>query len=136
MQNKLEIIRWLLVIPSAFIGWYLAFFIGVLLYSAVDSFCPRQEFDSPCIASWYFPVIDAVIIFGASLSAVFTILFAVLIAPKKRDFVAKIIFLGGVVTAIYFVANTSAWAEFTGAIICGLLTLALVLRHENKTETT
>ena len=136
MQNKLEIIRWLLVIPSAFIGWYLAFFIGVLLYSVVDSFCPRQEFDSPCMASWCFPVIDAVIIFGVSLSAIFTILFAVLIAPKKRDFVAKIIYLGGASTAIYFAASTSAWVEFAGAIICGSLTLVLVLRHEIKREIT
>ena len=129
MHKKIEIIRWLLVIPSAFVGWYAALFMGFLLYSVADYFCPPELMISgQCSASWHQPVIDGVIIFGASLSAILVILFSVLVAPNKRKLVAKIIYLGGVLLAMYAVYETSAWGAFAGAVLSGALFLLLFLR--------
>jgi len=130
MHKKIEIMRWLLVVPSAFVGWYAALFIGLLLYSVADYFCPPELMISgSCHASWHSPVIDGVIIFGASLSAILVILFSVLMAPNKRKLVAKIIYLGGLLFAMYAVYETSEWGPFTGAVLCGALFLLLVLHY-------
>lgn len=129
-HKKIEIIRWLLVIPLAFVGWYTALSIGFLLYSVANYFCPPELMISGrCHASWYSPVIDGVIIFGASLSAILVILLSVLVAPNKRKLVAKIIYSAGLIIAIYAVYETSAWGAFAGAMLSGTLFIFLLLRY-------
>ncbi len=135
MQHKMGTIRWLLVIPSAFAGWYLALFIGLLLYSVADSFCPPELMVSgSCQATWHKPPVDDLVIFGASLSATLSNLFPVLVAPAKRSLVAKVIFIGGVAFAVSAVVSTSAWGAFSGAILFGALTLFITMRFEGKTN--
>jgi predicted branched-subunit amino acid permease len=67
-------------------------------------------------------------IFAAALSAVMTLLFAVLVAPKKRVLVARVVFLAGSIYATYFAFSISAWAEFVGAILAGFITLLLLTK--------
>ena len=130
MHNKMTIARWILVIPSAFVGWYLALFIGLVLYSVTDSICPPELIDSGmCMATWSRPVKDGIIIFSASLSAILVLLFAVFIAPCKRAHVAKIIYLGGFAFALYAVYQTKAYGSFFSAIISGALFLLLLLHY-------
>ena len=130
MQNKKDIVRWLLVIPFAFIGWYAALFIGMILYSIADSFCPPELMISgSCQASWHEPLIDGLIIFGASLSAVLVILFSAIVAPYKRELVAKTIYIGGVIFAIYAAYETSAWSAFIGAVLSGAIFLYFFIRY-------
>ena len=132
MHNKINIIRWFLVIPSAFIGWYCAVFIGLLLYSVAESLCPPELIVSGmCTASWSAPVKNGIIIFGASISAILVLLFSVFIAPGKRKLVAKVIYFGGVAFALYAVYFSNAWWAFISAIISGALFLLLLLRHLN-----
>ena len=133
MQNKKDIVRWLLVIPFAFIGWYAALFIGILLYSVADSFCPPELMISgSCQASWHEPLIDGLIIFGSSLSAVLVILFSTIVAPYKRELVAKIIYISGVIFAIYAVYETTAWGAFLGAVLCGAIFLYFLIRYMKR----
>lgn len=130
MHNKTNIIRWILVIPSAFVGWYVAVYIGLVFYSLVDSFCPPELIESGiCVAPWSKPVKDGIIVFGACLSAVLVLLFSVFIAPTKRLLAAKVIYFGGVLFALYAVYETSAWGAFIGSIISGTLFLILILRY-------
>ena len=130
LQNKKDIVRWLLVIPFAFIGWYVALFIGIILYSIADSFCPPElMLSDSCQASWHEPLIEGLIIFGSSLSAVLVILFSAIVAPSKRVLVAKTIYIGGVIFAVYAAYETSAWSAFFGAVLSGAIFLYLLIRY-------
>ncbi len=130
MHNKVEILRWVLVIPSAFAGWYTAFIIGLFLYAVADSFCPPDLMVSgSCQASWHGSLVDGLIIFGSCLSAILVLIFAVLVAPSNRILVAKIIYTGGVIFAIYAVYVTSAWPAFFGAVVSGALLLYFLSRY-------
>ena len=42
--------------------------------------------------------------------------------------VAKVIYIGGLLFAIYTVYETSAWGAFSGAVLSGALVLFLLLR--------
>lgn len=130
MKNRLTIVRWILVIPSAFIGWYTALFVGMVLYSVVDSVCANDQMISGmCMAPWSSIVKDGIIIFGASLSAILVLLFSAVVAPSKRKLVAKFIYVGGCAFALYAASETSAWGAFSGAIISGAVFLVLILRY-------
>jgi len=119
-----------MVIPAAIIGWWIAISIGLLLTNIPSYFCPTELVESElCMASWYGPVMSRIMIFAAALSAVMTLLFAVIVAPRKRDLVAKVVFVAGSIYATYFAFSISAWAEYTGAIVAGLFTLFLLIRR-------
>ena len=75
---------------------------------------------------------SGIMILAAALSAVLTLLFAVLTAPRKRDLVAIAIFLAGAIYATYFAFSISAWAEYTGAIVAGLFTLFLLIKKYGR----
>ena len=137
-QGKaIKIARWVLVIPSAFVGWYLAFVIGILLYQLAEFFCPPELMVSEsCQASWFDPVFNGLFVFGASLSAVLVILLAVLMAPAQRRLVAIVIYFGGCLTAMEFAIATSAWPAFAGAIASGALILFIILRRAGKNKRT
>jgi hypothetical protein len=128
-----EVFRWIMVIPAAVIGWWLAIIIGLLLTNIPGYFCPPELVTSGhCMASWYGPVMSGIMILGAALSAVLTLWFAVLTAPRKRDLVAKVVFAAGSIYATYFAFSISAWAEYTGAIVFGLFTLFLLLKKYGR----
>jgi hypothetical protein len=128
-HNPIDVIRWIMVIPAAVIGWWLTIMVGLSLTNIPGLFCPPELMVSDiCMTSWYGPVMSGIMIFTAALSAVMTLLFAVLVAPSKRDLVAIIVFVAGSIYATYLAYSISAWAEFTAAIVFGLFTLLLLLK--------
>ena len=132
-RNYIEIFRWIMVVPAAIIGWWIAIIIGLLLTNIPGYFCPPQLMISDiCMTSWYGPVMSGIMILAAALSAVSTLLFAVLTAPAKRALVAKVIFLAGVIYATYFAFSLSAWVEYTGAIVAGSFTLFLLIKKYGR----
>ena len=85
MHNKIETIRWILVIPSAVVGWYIALFIGLILYAAVDLFClPEHMVSGSCQAPWHEPVFNGLVVYVSCLSTVFVLVLSVIVAPKKE----------------------------------------------------
>jgi len=132
-QSHIEVIRWIMVIPAAIIGWGLAIMVGLLLTNIPGYFCPPElEISGFCKATWYGPVMLGIMIFAAALSAVMTLLFAVLVAPRKRDLVAKVVFVAGSSYAIYLAFSISAWVEYLSAIIFGLFTLFLLIKKYGR----
>lgn len=125
--NK-EMLRWLLVIPAAFVGWYAAFFVEVILYVIFESMlCPEQLPEVRVNSFPCEPIFSVMVTIGAGLSAVLTILFAVWVAPARRVYVAAIIYTGGAAFALYFAVLTSEWAAFASAMLCGAVMVAVVL---------
>jgi hypothetical protein len=128
MQNK-KIIRWILVVPSAIVGWFSALFLGMALVSVADYCCPPElVLSGACTATWYSNVVDALVVFGASISAVLAILCGVLMAPGQRKMVARVVFATGLAFALYATILTSAWSAFSSAGIAGFITTMLVQR--------
>jgi len=122
-----------MVIPAAVVGWWITIMIGLSLTNIPGYFCPPELLVSGlCMTSWYGPVMSGIMIFTAALSAVMTLLFAVLTAPRKRDLVAKVVFLAGCIYATYLAYSISAWAEYVGAILFGLLTLWLLTKKYGR----
>jgi len=118
-----------MVIPGAVIGWWLAIIVGLSLANVPLYFCPPELVESElCMASWYGPVMSGIMIFAAALSAGMTMLFAVLVAPGRRDLVAKIVFVAGCVYATYLAISLATWAEYMGAVVFGLFTLYLLTK--------
>lgn len=129
----MRIIRWLLVIPSALAGWYLALLIGVFLYSVADYFCPPAEMISGlCVARWHGTVIEGLFVVGASLAAIFVVQFAVFTAPEKKTAVAISVFCLGMATAASFAFYSEAWGAFVGASTFGALTTLHVIYRIRK----
>ena len=132
-HNHIEVIRWIMVIPAAIIGWLLAIMVGLLLTNIPGYFCPPELVTSGfCMATWYGPVMLGIMIFAAALSAVMTLMFAVLVAPRKRDLVAKVVFVVGSSYATYLAFSISAWVEYLSAIIFGLFTLLLLTKKYGR----
>jgi hypothetical protein len=75
---------------------------------------------------------SGIMIIAAALSAALTLWFAVLTAPRKRDLVAKVVFVAGSIYATYFAYSISAWSEYTGAIVFGLFALFLLLKKYRR----
>lgn len=130
MRNKETITRWILVIPSAFLGWYAALLIGMVLYVASNHFCPPENmYSGLCMAEWSSLVLDGILIVSAGLSAVLTLLFPVLMAPDNRILVAKFIFVGGFGCALYTVYYVREWGPFISAVISGVIFLIFLLKY-------
>lgn len=128
-HNYIEIIRWIMVVPAAVIGWWLAIIFGLSLTHIPLIFCPPELVESElCMASWYGPVMSGLMTFAAGLSAVMTMLFAVLVAPGRRELVAKVVFVAGFIYATYLAFSLAAWAEYMGAVAFGLVTLYLLTK--------
>jgi hypothetical protein len=130
-------LRWILVLPSAFFGWWVALVIGIFLYNLADYFCPPDQMISGmCVADWHESVVNVVMIFCAGLSAVFAILFSISVAPKRKDRVALVIYLGGVAYASYFAVATENWWAFIAAVAVGAITTWLVFNWVRSANAT
>jgi hypothetical protein len=134
MQHTyIKILRWVMVIPAAVIGWWLAIIIGLSLTHIPEYFCPPEFMVSDlCMAPWYGPILSGILIFSAALSAFLVLVVAVLVAPSHRALVAKGVFVAGSLYATYLAFTISAWAECAGAIICGLVTLFWLIKKYGR----
>jgi hypothetical protein len=47
-------LRWLLVLPAAWVAWYAAVLIGFGLYTVAEALCPPdQVISGMCVAPWF-----------------------------------------------------------------------------------
>jgi hypothetical protein len=133
-----NVVRWILVIPSAIVAWYLAFFLSLVL--GVFLVAPCTSSDGPpaafCDASWF--SLDAVrrgiIFFGVGLSAALVVAAAAFTAPSHRAVVAWIALFSGAVLALVFSYRGSFFVEAAVAIACGAIVAMLVSRRRPRME--
>jgi hypothetical protein len=128
-----RVIRWLLLVPSAVVGWYFAFFISLALHEVVVGRCYDSDARPPdyCQASW-FPrefLHDALVLFGVGLSAVVVVLVAALVAPSHKAHAAWVTLAAGAALAIVAGYGTGAVAEAGVAVVAGVLAAVVVSRR-------
>lgn len=127
--GRLEWIRWLLTLPMAVVGWYIAIIVGMLLLSVAESFCPPEAMVSgACTASWFPTVSRLVFCLATGLAAALVVLLPTLVAPRGRRRVAWIAFGLGLFAALLMAGAVKAYAEFASAVFAGTLAALWVSR--------
>lgn len=122
-------LRWLLVLPMATAGWFIAFAGAVTLHSLIYELCPSDYLVSGlCTHNWALLAEDMLIGFGAFASAVFAVAFGTRTAPALKSLVASGILIGGIGTAIWAYLETDALGALIGAFLGGCLTWVLIIR--------
>ena len=133
MQTRaVHVLRWLLVIPAALVGWYLALVVGLLLLSLVESFCPSEAMVSGhCYAAWFQWSEEALFVLTTALAAWLVVLLPTLTCPTRKRTVASIAYVIGAVTAIIFAVTGPIWIPAIAALLMGFLTLRRVYRKNS-----
>ena len=125
-------IRWLLLVPSAVAAWCFVFFFSLVLHEVVVGRCFNSDAPPPayCQASW-FPrefLHDALVLFGAGLSAVVVVIVAAVVAPSHKRHVAWVALAAGAILAAVMAYGSGAVAEGAVAIAAGVLAAVVVPR--------
>lgn len=127
-------IRWLLVVPAALLGWYIAFAFVAALHSLATHFCPLEALISgACVATW-FPFAESLLsALFAGLAAGLVVLFPALVAPSHRPWIAWLAFICGLAVALYFALQLPVAPEFSVAAAVGLLVAIFIGKRHAPT---
>jgi|GEM_PF-3113680 len=124
-MSALIVLRWLLVVPSAFIGWYVGLIVAMLIYKMNEALCPARFLVSGmCTAPWS-PVMEelAVIVGGAVVGAL-VVLLPSLMAPNHRKRIALIAYSLSFACSLYVLMLVpSIWRAVLSATLAGGLML-------------
>ena len=122
----MKILRWLLVIPVAFLGWFLALFLGLSTEDFLTNLCPKDMIVSgACTAPWYFKLSSLIPPVFSGIAAVFVVAFPTLVAPVYRFQVSVIAFLCGAIAA-FGISRGTIMLEVLIALAAGLLTVGII----------
>lgn len=125
--NALRVVRWLLVVPFAFAGWYVGLIVALVIHTAHKALCPAQYLVSGmCAAPWSEFVQGSAIIIGAILVGALVVLLPALIAPNHRKRMAWIAYLFGLLYSVYFLVSIPGiWQAVVAAAVAGAWVLWL-----------
>ena len=133
-MNFIRLLRWLLSVASAPLGFYLALFTDLLTDGFLAGFCPSERVVSGlCTASWYLWAGNATVIFSAAPAAVLVVLLPTLLAPAKRLEVAVTFYILGAAAALFMSVPSGGLPAIltpavSAALSVGALTLFVVRR--------
>ena len=126
-------LRWLVIVPAAYVSWHFCLVLGMVLLATAESFCPQdQKVSDLCVAAWFEWVEAIIFIFSAGLAAILIVASAAMIAPAYRVWVAWITFISGSLVAVYLGWITGGMKELIAAVIGGFVTLLMVIRWERR----
>ena len=129
-MRRVDVIRWILVIPSALAAWYAAFIFSLLVGAIVVGPCIDSEYPQPrfCEAPWVqFALAHHLPIrVGIGLSAVLVVIVSAIVAPYHRVAVAWAALGVGAIVASVMGYGADAVAEAAVAVASGLLAAVLV----------
>lgn len=94
--NWTSIIRWVLLIPSAIVAWYVAFVLGVISQGIHESACPSEDMlFGMCSGILGKMTINTFIVLFSGISAIFVVAASVMVAPSRKDTVAIVALVCG-----------------------------------------
>ena len=129
-QKTLCWLRWLLVIPAAIVGFYLALAIGVLLLSLSETVCSADAMQSGhCYAPWFGWAEEAIVIGTSGLTAWLVVLLPSLTCPHYKRTTATLAYGIGAAMTIMIGITGPLWIPAGAALLAGLLTLRRVYRQ-------
>lgn len=130
----MTIARWILAIPAAFLGWFLALFLGLLAHGFLTSLCPTDMMVSgACIASWHMKISSFLVPAFSGVAAILVIIFPTVVAPSYRLQVSVLAYVSGAI-ATFVLTQGQIIIETNVALGTGLLTVSaiwyLLRRHK------
>lgn len=130
----LKLVRWLLVIPAAIVGWVIAFATAVFLYEGIAGLCPENVQYEEDLFLCVPRALDWAISAGAALAAILVVLLAVICAPSHKRFVAWLTYMAGAAVALllFMEMGSDARMPFISALSSGLLTAILIHRRASR----
>jgi len=116
------VVRWVLVPFAAWLGWGAAVLVALELEALASYLCPKDQMVSGmCTAYWYDAVFNSIVAFGAAMAAACIVLLCTLIAPARREQVARATYLVGAVAAVVMAVQTHDILPLTCALLAGAL---------------
>jgi len=128
--SALRWVRWLLVVPSAFVGWYIGVIVPILIFKANEALCPTHYLVSGmCHSPWSAWIEGVAIIIGSVLAGALVVLLPALIAPTHRKPVALIAYVIGLACSLFvLILMLDLWYAVVSAAVAGGVSLWRVHR--------
>ena len=134
--RTMRILRWLLTVPAAIIGWYIGIVVALLAHMISERLCPSEYVVSgTCNAPWSSFVSDAYLALGSLVCGSLAVLIPTLIAPSHQIKVALFAYVAGLACSVYWVMDglwvPAAWAALAGAATLWRIQMVLT-RHSSR----
>ena len=116
-----RVVGWALAAIVGVVAWHLVVILGMFADGLLHDCCPPDQVVSGlCMADWYDPAQDVLVIVFAGLSAVAVVLIPPLVTPSHRWKTALVAYGVGATFALVFAANSAdVWAPAASALIAG-----------------
>ncbi|GAB1256445.1 hypothetical protein NBRC116494_09470 [Aurantivibrio plasticivorans] len=124
-DSRLDIARYILVVPAVLTSWLLAVFAGIQVEVArVALFCPPEFRDgAECYASGWEAWPSWLMLSDAALCAVFVVLTTAITVPRRKLLFSGYTYALGCLLAAFLMVLTGAWQGFLAALLAGFATL-------------
>jgi hypothetical protein len=136
--SRHRLARWLIVLPAAAFGFFLAFAIGGLAMSVLNRACPAdQSFDGFCSAPWYDSAFNVLLCACAAIAAFLVVALPSWAAPSHKQLVSWLAYLCGAGVTVSFAIGPReihALAAPTCALVAGLVAVWLVRQRQGRIE--
>lgn len=131
----INVIRWVCVIPAAYLGYYLALIGGMASIVLAESFCPPEDVVSGLCTSDYMRLVEKILfaVFPA-IAAILVVLLPTLIAPSKKVAVATTCYAVGSIAAIYMCISLEEWVVLGLVLTSGGITLYSIYAHQQRQQ--
>jgi len=130
----IEVLRWILVVPAAVAGWWLAFAIGLWLHFYLEkALCPPEDIVSGFCHNHNVVLFLKVLKHAAvGVSAIVVCVVSPIVAPSHKTIVAVIALLAGSAFAVSFFWQVKEWSLLGVAIGSGIAATSLVGWHQRR----
>ena len=130
----MNVLRWICVIPAAYLGYYLALIGGMAALALAESFCPPEMLVSGmCTAEYMRSAEKVLFLLFPGIAAVLVVLLPALVAPARKFAVACVFLAVGSVIATVMGVSLGEWMVLGFALLCGIVTAWAVYAHQNRT---
>lgn len=136
--NPLEVLRWLLTLPSAVAGFLAVYWGDIAIHDRLQQHCQQLNpydpgpYESACIGQWQW-VSLGVLCVGAGTAAIAVVLLPTLIAPSHKHWVAAAFYTLGAFTAMFLTVFTQAILFLLVALVAGGIALWLLWKRYART---
>ncbi len=132
----MNVLRWLCVIPAAYLGYYLALVGGMAALALAESFCPAEALVSGMCTAAYMRWTEKILfVLFPGIAAILAVLLPTLIAPSKKVAVAFVFFALGSVAATILGVSLEEWVVLGFALFCGAVTAWAVHAYQRRVST-
>lgn len=132
----MNVLRWICVIPAAYLGYYLAMVSGMVALALAESFCPPEALVSGmCTAEYMRQTEKILFVLFPGFAAVLVVLLPTLVAPSRKVAVAFVFFTLGSVAATILGVSLEEWVVLGFSLLCGAVTAWAVYVKQKRAAT-